>query len=173
MLRVERAAGAVTLVSRLARAPAVGVLAGVLLAAAAALRASPPAAAALAVGAALVVLLGGRTMRTRFARGRVHVRRGLPFRRDERALAEFSAARVETIADFRRRKAERLARRYRERSGGAEMPSWLSPPHSPGSNDHLRRLVLVAPTGEAFEVTAWLGDEDLEAVRAEVEALLR
>jgi hypothetical protein len=172
MLRVERAAGAVTLVSRLARAPAVGVLACVLLAAAAAARASPALAAPLAVAAALVVLLGGRTVRARFARGRVLVRHAVPFRRDDRALAEFTGARVETIADARHRKAERLARRYRERSGGAEMPSWLAPPPSPGANDHLRRVVLVAPAGELLEVTAWLA-EDLEPVRAEVEALLR
>jgi hypothetical protein len=172
MVRVERRAGAVTLVSRLARAPAVGVLAGALLVVAAALRGTPPVAAALAVAAAIVVLLGGRTVRARFANGRVHLR-GAPSGREERSLAEFVEARVETIADARRRKAERLARRYRERSGGAEMPVWLSPPQAPGANDHLRRVVLVAARGEPLEVTAWLADGDLEALRAEVEALLR
>jgi hypothetical protein len=172
MLRVERAAGVVTLVSRLARAPAVGVLAGVLLAGAAAARSSPALAAPLALVAVLVVLLGGRTVRARFARGRVLVRHAAPFRRDDRALAAFTGARVETIADARHRKAERLAQGYRERSGGAEMPPWLAPPRSPGANDHLRRVVLVAPTGELLEVTAWVAD-DLEAVRAEIEALLR
>jgi hypothetical protein len=172
MLRVERAPGTLTLVSRLARAPAVGVLACALLAAAAAARASPAVAAPLALAAALVVLLGGRTVRARFARGRVLVRHVLPFRRDDRPLAEFVDARVETIADARHRKAERLARRFRERSGGAEMPPWLSPPLSPGANDHLRRVVLVAAAGERLEVTAWLA-EDVEAVRAEIRGLLQ
>jgi len=172
MIRVERAPGALALVSRLARAPAVAVLAGALLVAAAAARAATAVAAPLAVGAALVVLAGGRTVRARFARGRVVVRHPLPFRRDDRRLVEFVAARVETIADARHEKARRLAHRFRERSGGAEMPSWLSPPRAPGANDHLRRVVLVSASGERVEVTAWVAD-DLEPVRAEVEGLLR
>lgn len=174
MLRIERAAGTVAVASRLARAPAVGVLAALLLAGALATRASPALAAGLALLAALLVVLGGRTVRSRFARGRVLVRHAVPFRRDDRPLSDFSAARVESFADARRRKAERLAREYRERSGGAEMPSWFRAPQAPGTNDQLRRVVLVGPRGEPLEVTAWLApEEDLEPLRAELDALLR
>ena len=172
MLRVERPPGALMVVSRLARAPAVGVLALALLVAAGAARASPAVAVPLAVAAVLVVLLGGRTVRARFARGRVLVRHPLPRGREDRPLAEFVDARVETMADARRRKALRRARRFRERSGGAELPSWIAPPRAPGANDHLRRLVLVAPEGERLDVTAWIA-EDLEAVREEIRRLLR
>ncbi|HEX9053154.1 MAG TPA: hypothetical protein VF841_21680, partial [Anaeromyxobacter sp.] len=95
-----------------------------------------------------------------------------PLRRDERALAEFAGAAVETVADARRRRADRQARRFAERTG-SEMPAWLRAPDAPGTHDHLRRLLLVARRGEDLPVTAWLRDEDLEAARAEVEALLR
>jgi hypothetical protein len=174
MLRVERAPGAVLLVSRLARVPAVAVLAGVLLAAAAAARSAPVVAMPLGLAGVLVLLVGGRAMRARFERGRVSVRHPLPLRRaDERLLAQFSAARVESVAEARRRKAAHLAHGFRERSGGAELPPWMSPPVAPGANDHLRRLVLVGREEEPLAVTSWLADEDLEAVRAEVEALLR
>lgn len=174
MLRVERAQGAVLLVSRLARAPAVGVLAGVLLVAAA-IASTPAVTAPFGVAALLVLLLGGRPVRARFERGRVSVRHPLPLRTtDERPLSEFSAVRVESVADARRRKAAQLAHGYRARSGGAELPSWMSPPVAPGANDHLRRVVLVGPRGEEpLAVTAWLADEDLEPLRAELEAFLR
>jgi hypothetical protein len=50
----------------------------------------------------------------------------------------------------------------------------MSPPVAPGANDHLRRVVLVGPRGEEpLAVTAWLADEDLEPLRAELEAFLR
>jgi hypothetical protein len=174
MLRVERTPGAVLLVSRLTRAPAVGVLAGVLLVVAVA-AATPAIAAPFGVAALLVLLMGGRAVRARFERGRVSVRHPLPLRAtDERLLSEFSGVRVESVADARRRKAERLAHEYRAKSGGAELPSWMTPPVAPGVNDHLRRVVLVGPRSEEpLAVTAWLADEDLEAVRAELEALLR
>jgi hypothetical protein len=149
------------------------VLAGLLLAAAFATRASLAVAAPLAVAAALLVLLGGRPVRSRFGRGRVLVRHAVPFRRDDRPLSDFSAARVETFAEARLRKADRLARAYSERSGGAEMPSWFRPPQAPGRNDQLRRVVLVGMRGEPLEVTAWLAEEDLEPLRAEIDALLR
>jgi len=173
MLRVQRSPGAVTLVSRLARPPALAVLSGVLLGGAlASARPAPALAAALAGAALLLVLLGGRSLRARLERGRVSVRHAVPFRRDDRALAEFAGAAVETVGDARRRKAERLARGFAERSG-SEMPAWLRPPDAPGTHDHLRRVVLVARRGEDLPVTAWLRDEDLEPVRAEVEAMLR
>ena len=172
MLRVERTSGALTLVSRLARPHVLAVLAGVLLAAAGAAAARLPiVAGALAAVALLVVVFGGRAVRVRFAGGRVEVRAAVPFARERRSLAEFSCARVETIADARRRKADLRARVFRERSG-VEIPPWLRPPDSPGMNDHLRRVVLVARRGEPLAVTAWLADGDLEAVRADVEALV-
>jgi hypothetical protein len=102
----------------------------------------------------------------------VSVRDAVPIRRRERALAEFAAAAVETVGEARRRRAERLARGFADRSGG-ELPAWLRPPDAPGTHDHLRRLVLVARRGEDLPVTAWLADEDLEPARAEVEAMLR
>jgi hypothetical protein len=173
MLRVHRSSGALTLVSRLARGHVLGVLAGVLGGAALAARSVPGVAAAFAVAALLLVVLGGRAMRARFERGRVVVRDAVPLRPiAERPLAEFVRARVETLGDERRRKAERLARAYRERSG-AEMPVWLRAPDTPGRNDHLRRIVLVPPAGDPFAVTAWLADDDLDRVREEIETLLR
>jgi hypothetical protein len=173
MLRVQRAAGAVTLVSRLARPHATVVLAGVFLGGAlAAARPVPALAAALALAGLLLAVLGGRSVRARFERGRVLVRHAVPLRRAARALADFAGAAVETVRDERRRRAERLARGFADRAG-AEMPPWLRPPEAPGTHDHLRRLVLVARRGEDLPVTAWLADEDLDAVRAEVEALLR
>jgi hypothetical protein len=174
MVRVERDGSALTLVSRLARPRTVAVLAGALgLAAAAASRVVPDAAGVLAAGGALVAILGGRAVRASFERGRVRVRPAVPLARvDERPLAEFAGARVETVGQARRRKAERLARGYRARSG-AELPSWLvGAPEAPGANDHLRRIVLVARTGESLPVSAWLAEDDLEPARAEIEALL-
>ncbi len=173
MVRVLRSPGAITIVSRLARPLGLAVLAGALTAGAiAAVRAAPVLAGALAVAAVLLTVHGGRTVRARFERGRVSVRHPLPLRRDDRALAEFGAAAVETVGDARRRRAERLARGFAERAG-SEMPAWLRPPDAPGAHDHLRRVVLVARRGEDLAVTAWLRDGDLEPVRAEVEAMLR
>jgi len=173
LLRVQRSPGAVTLVSRLARPLGLAVLAAALLGgAAAAARSVPALAVALAVAAVALAVHGGRAVRARFERGRVSVRHPIALRRDERALADFAAAAVETVRDARRRRAERLARGFAERAG-TELPAWLEPPDAPGTHDHLRRLVLVARKGEDLPVTAWLRDEDLEPVRAEIEALLR
>jgi hypothetical protein len=173
MLRVQRSAGVLTLLSRFARPQALAVLAAVLLGGAvASARPAPVLAAALAIAGLLLAVHGGRSVRARFERGRVSVRHPLPLRRDDRALAEFSAVAVETVGDARRRRAERLARGFAERAG-AEMPAWLRPPDAPGTHDHLRRVVLVARRGEDLAVTAWLRDEDLEPVRAEIDALLR
>jgi hypothetical protein len=173
MLRVQRTSGGLTLVSRLARPSAVTVLLAALAGgAAAAARAAPALGAALGAAAVLLAVLGGRSVRARFERGRVSVRHPVPLRRAERALAEFAAAAVETAGDARRRRTERLARGFAERAG-TELPDWLRPPDAPGTHDHLRRLVLVARRGEDLAVTAWLRDEDLEPVRAEVEAMLR
>jgi hypothetical protein len=175
MLRVERSGAGLTLVSRLGRPRAVAVLAVALaLAALGTVRLAPAAAAALLSAATLVAVLGGRAVRARFERGRVRVRPAVPLRReDERPIGEFAAVRIETVGEARRRKADRLAGQYRARAGG-EMPSWLlRPSDAPGANDHLRRLVLVAPSGDRLAVTAWLAEDDLEAARAEVDALLR
>jgi hypothetical protein len=174
MLRVHSAAGALTLVSRLARPRVLAVVGGMLgVLALAAGGFAPRAAAALAAAAVLVALLGGRAVRARFERDRVRVRSAVPFRReDDRSLGEFSRARVETVADARRRKAERLARQYQVRSGG-DLPGWLRRPDAPGTNDHLRRIVLVPRDGEPLAVTAWLAEDDLEPALAEIEALLR
>jgi hypothetical protein len=173
MLRVQRTPGAVTFVSRLARPHALVVLSGVLLAGGlAAARPAPALGAALAGAGVLLAVFGGRSVRARFERGRVSVRHAVPLRRDERALGEFAAAAVETAGEARRRKGERLARGFAERAG-QELPAWLRPPDAPGTHDHLRRVVLLARRGEDLPVTAWLADEDLEPVRAEVEGLLR
>ncbi|HSD19032.1 MAG TPA: hypothetical protein VLC54_03280 [Anaeromyxobacter sp.] len=177
MVRVERTSGALTLVSRLARPRVLVVLAGALVLCAAGLRGGAPRAAlALVAAAALVVLLGGRSVRATFARGRVRVRPAVPLQGGgERALAEFVAVRQETIGEARARRAARLARGYTARSRSAA-PTWLVPQPTAGANDHLRRLVLVARDrdGEPFSVTAWLApDDDLEPARAEIEALLR
>jgi hypothetical protein len=174
VLRIERERSRLTLVSRLARPRVLAILGGVLgLLALAALRFEPVAAAALAASAALVALVGGTAVRARFERDRVRVKPAVPFQReDDRALAEFAGARVETVGEARRRKAERLAREYERRSGG-EMPLWLRRPDTPGTSDHLRRIVLVPRAGEPFAVTAWLADDDLAPALAEIEALLR
>jgi hypothetical protein len=119
-----------------------------------------------------VVVVGGRAVRVDFVRGRVRVSAPVPLgAAAERPLSEFSAARVETLAEARRRKAERHARAYRARAG-SDLPSWLRPADQPGANDHLRRLVLDRPGEEPLPVTAWLAEDDLDAVRAEVAALL-
>ena len=89
----------------------------------------------------------------------------------DRALGEFSGVRIETLAEARRRKAERHARAYRDRAG-SDMPSWLIPSEAPGANDHLRRLVLDPRGGEPVPVTAWLAEDDLEPARVAVAALL-
>lgn len=175
MLHIHRTPGALTVVSRLARPRVLAVVAGVLAALAlASARTVPRAAMALFLAAALVVLLGARTLRARFERGHVTLRLAVPFRRAERrSLGSFTAAAIETFAEARRRKADRLARAYRERSG-EPMPAWLRPPDAPGANDVLRRIVLVAPDGEPFPVTAWLGErEDLEPARLAIESVLR
>jgi hypothetical protein len=174
MLRIERERARLTLVSRLARTRVLAVVAAALaLCAAAAARWAPAAGAALVLGGVLVAALGSRPLRARFERGRVRVRSGAPFGRErEHPLAEFAGARVETVGEVRRRKTERLARQYRARSG-ADMPDWLRRPEAPGTNDHLRRLVLVPHAGEPLAVTAWLAEDDLDAARTEVEALLR
>jgi hypothetical protein len=175
MLRIDRSPAGVVVVSRLVRGPALVVpcvaLAACAVAAARLLPGARGLPAGLALAAILVALLGGRSTRARFASGRVSVRAALPFTSVERGTAEFGLARIETVAEERRRKAERLARAYAERSG-SEMPSWLRR-DTPGTNDHLRRIVLVARgDAEPLAVTAWLGDEELEPVRATVEALL-
>lgn len=159
--------------SRLARPRVLVVLAGVLAALAAATSGAAPAAALpLAAAAALVVFLGGRPVRARFGRGRVSVRRALPFERGgERSLAEFEAARIETVAEERRRRAERRVREFQARSG-APLPAWLRAPDAPGGHDHLRRIVLVARGGDLVPVTAWLADDDLEPALREIERLL-
>ena len=175
MLRIVRERGGVTVVSRLARPGVIAVLAVALgLVAAAAARFLPGIAGVLAAAGALVALLGGRAVRARFERDRVRVRPAVPLQRqDDRALGDFGHARIETVGDARRRKAERLARQYQDRSGGRDMPVWMLPPDAPGANDHLRRIVLVPPAGEPLAVTAWLADDDLEAARTEIEGLLR
>ncbi len=172
-MRIERSPGALVLASRLARPRVLAVLAVALLLGAAGLRgAAPWAALALAALAALMVLLGGRSVRATFARGRVRVSGGKPLQRQDRALAEFTGVRVETVGEARARRAERLVRGYRERSGGSAAPAWLVPAPAPGTNDHLRRLVLVARDGEPLAVTAWLAPEDdLEPARAEIAAM--
>jgi hypothetical protein len=176
MLRLDRASGAVTLVSRLARPPALAVLVALLAAlAVATLRyGAPRAAVGLGAAAAAVVVLGGRSVRATFSRGRVSVTPAVPLqRRAERPLSEFERVEVESVAEARARRAARVARGYHARSG-AELPAWLRPPTGPGANDHLRRLVLRSPAGDPLPLTAWLPPEDdLDAARAEIEALLR
>jgi hypothetical protein len=174
LIRIDRAGEALTLVSRLARPRVLAVLAGVLsLVALVALRTGAPrGAAALAVAAAALVVLGGRSVRATFARGRVSVRGAFPLRRAERALSEFVRVGVETVGEARARRAAHLAGGYRARSG-AELPVWLRAPVGPGANDHLRRLVLIARAGEPLPLTAWVAPEDdLEAARRAVEDLL-
>ena len=172
MLRVERRPGVLIVVSRLARPRVLFVLAAALGGLAVALvRPAPAAALGTAVAAALIVLLGGRTVQARLERGRVSVRHAVPFRRrEDHAIAAFVGARVETFAEARRHRAERLARAYRTRSG-TDMPAWLRRPDAPGANDHLRRIVLVSREGEPLAVTAWLADDDLEPARLALEEL--
>lgn len=173
MVRVERSAGTLTVVSRFSRPRAIAVLVGAFAALAVlSARALPAVAVALAAAAALVALVGGRAVRAAFGAGRVRVSAAVPLGRAvERPLHAFSGARVETLADARRRKAERRARAYRERAGG-ELPAWLRPADQPGSHDHLRRVVLDGPGDEPLAVTAWVADDDLEPARAAVAALL-
>lgn len=168
MLRLEESVGALHVTSRLARPRALAVLAAVLLAAAWAARAALPAlAGALAAAAALLILLGGRAVRVRVAGGIVSVRPATPFvAAVTRPLAAYAVAEIETVADARRRRAEALARGYAARAG-AEMPRWLAPRTTPGTHDHLRRLVLLPiGAGEPLALTAWLPPEDdLEPLR--------
>jgi hypothetical protein len=174
VVRLERSAGGLAVASRLARPHVLGILGGVLgLAALAVRRPAPHASLALLAAALLVVALGGRSVRATVGRGRVRVRPAIPLARAaDRALAEFLRAEIETVGEARARRAERLAHGYRERSG-AEMPPWLRPAPVPGTNDHLRRVVLVPLSGEPLAVTAWLAPEDdLEPLRAELAALL-
>jgi hypothetical protein len=174
VIRLHRRPGALTVVSRLARPRVLAVVGGALAAVAlASARSSPPVALAAGAGAVLVVVLGARPLRARFERGQLVVRPAVPFQRARRhALASFALVRIETFGDARRRRAERLARGYAERSG-APMPTWLRAPDAPGVNDGLRRVVLVAADGEPLPVTAWLAEEeDLEPVRSAIEAVL-
>lgn len=179
MLRLEAAGapGTLVVVSRLARPRALLVLASLLaMAGAGALAAGlPRVAVALAAGIAVVVVLGGRGMRVRFGSGRVTVHAPLPGGRGRtRALAEFGSVAVETVGEARARRAEALARTYRERAGG-DMPGWLRPAPRQGADDHLRRIVLLPHgPGEPLAITAWLPEtDDLETTRRELEALLR
>jgi hypothetical protein len=173
VLRIDRGPGSLTLTSRFARPRALLILVGVLVAAALlAGRALPLAAVGFGAAAVGVLLLGGHAVRATFGRGRVRVSPSFPLGRpSERSLAEFSAVRVETRAEERRRRAEAQAHAYRQRSGG-ELPSWLRPPDAPGANDELRRLVLEAPAGAPLAITAWLADGELERARDEIAGLL-
>ncbi len=74
-------------------------------------------------------------------------------------------------------------------SGTAQQPNWRWPPNlgwrlrkksechrlarcgRAGTNDHLRRIVLVSREGEPLAVTAWLADDDLEPARLALEEL--
>jgi hypothetical protein len=174
VIAIQPSPGALTVVSRLARAPALGVLAGLLGACALAAHGAPWLSAALALAAALLVLLGARAVRARLAAGRVTVvPTSILARRVARPLADFSGVALETLGEARARRAETLARAYRARSGGEPMPAWLRRPATPGVNDHLRRLVLVARVGEPLPITAWLAPEDdLDAAKRAVEARL-
>ena len=175
MLLLKHAPGSLTVVSRLARPHVLAVLSGALvLVAAGSIYALPRLALALLAAAGLVVLLGARTLRARFEHGRLTLRLAVPFRRAvRRPLGGFTAARIETFAEARRRRADRIARGYADRSG-SPLPAWLRPPEAPGTNDGLRRIVLVGPDGEPFPVTAWLGErENLEPARLAIESALR
>jgi hypothetical protein len=176
MLRVQEEAGALTVVSRLARPVGLGVLvvAAALLAAWIAPR-SGITATALGVVAAGLAVLGGRTWHARIAQGRVAVRPASPFARAaSRPLAEFVRASLETLGEARARRAEAQSAAWSARAGGGELPSWLRRPEAAELNDQLRRIVLVGHAGERVPLTAWLPPEDdLEALRAAVEARLR
>jgi hypothetical protein len=176
MLRVHEDAGALTIVSRLARPVGLGVLvvAVALLAAWLATR-SRATAAALGVAAVGLAVLGGRGWRARVAQGRVTVRPASPFERGaSRPLAEFVRASVETLGEARARRAAAQAAAWAARAGGGELPAWLRRPDTSAVNDQLRRIVLVSQAGERVPVTAWLPPEDdLEALLAAVSARLR
>lgn len=173
MLRIDRAPGGLTLVSRFARPRALAILTGALAVwALVAARPLPGAAAGLGAVAVLVLILGGRTVRAELGRGRVRVSPAVPLGRPlERPLADFGGVRVETLAEARRRRVDRRADAWRARSG-AELPFWLRPPDAPGTNDHLRRLVLEPRSGEPLAVTAWLAEDDLEPARGAVRSVL-
>jgi hypothetical protein len=174
VIRLHRTPATLTVVSRLARPRVIAVLGAALAAVGlASARSAPLVALSAAVAAALLVLLGARTLHARFERGQLLLRPAVPFQRPRRRpLASFTVVRIETFAEARRRKADRLARGYAERSG-APMPGWLRAPDAPGVNDGLRRIVLVALDGEPFPVTAWLAEEeDLEPVRSAIEDVL-
>lgn len=179
MIRLDESPGALTVTSRLAPPRAVIVLAlGLALCAAAAfvLAGAPAPAFALGAAALALLVLGGRAVRARFepGRGAVTVLPAVPVLPAASArLSAFVAARVETVAEARRRRADALAARYAARSGGRAMPPWLRPPATPGRHDHLRRIVLVAASGAHLPVTAWLAPaDDLEPGRQRIEALL-
>ncbi|BDG02017.1 hypothetical protein [Anaeromyxobacter oryzae] len=167
---------ALTVVTRLARPHVLAVLAAVLLVPAgfAAAGRRPVLAAALAGAAVALVGLGGRSTRAWLGAGRVTVEPASPFeRRASRALDEFVKATVETVGEARVRSAEARARSFEARSG-ASLPEWARASAGPGTNDHLRRIVLVPRAGEPLPVTAWLAPEDdLEPARRAVEARLR
>jgi hypothetical protein len=173
VLRIERGAGTLTVVSRFARPrPLVILVSALVVLALVSWRGLPVLAGALLLTAGLFVVTSGRATRVVFGHGRVRVSAPIPLRRGaERPLGGFSAVRVETLADARRRKAERAAAAYRARAG-SDLPSWLRPSDQPGANDHLRRLVLEVPGDEPLAVTTWLAEDDLEPARAEVAALL-
>lgn len=174
MVVVAEAAGALTLVSRLARPRVLAVLATALLIPAALLaRRHPLAGGLLAAAAALLVILGGRATRAVLGAGRVTVRPASLFERGAtRPLATFVRVGVETVGEARARRAAEHARRFQDRSGRV-MPGWMQPPARPGVNDHLRRIVLVAQDGEPLPVTAWLAaEDDLEPACAALRARL-
>jgi hypothetical protein len=175
VISLEASPGGLTVVSRLARVPALGVLVAVLLGGAALADARAPwLAAGLGLGAALLLFLGARAVHARLAGGRVTVAPASPLgARVARPLSDFSTVAVETLGEARSRRAEALARGYSARSGGDPIPGWLRRPATAGVNDQLHRLVLIARTGEPLPITAWLAPEDdLELARREVEARL-
>jgi hypothetical protein len=175
VLRVEEAAGALTLVSRLARPRALVVLVAALVAPATWAGARAPVlAAGLAAAAAAVLALGGRAVRARLDRGaRVTVSAPFPFQGAvTRRLSEFVEVRIETVGEARARRRAAAARRYRAQSG-QDLPGWLAQPPAAGVNDHLRRVVLVPRVGEPVAVTAWLPDEeDAERARGAVAGVM-
>jgi hypothetical protein len=176
VLRIEQGEpGRLVVVSRLARPRVLAVLAAALLAPAALLAARRPALAVALVGAAaLLVVLGGRSTRARLGGGQVTVEPALPFARAERRpLDAFRQVVVESVQEARARRSDALAERYRDRSSREGMPSWLRPPVAPGTNDHLRRLVLLPRQGAPLPLTAWLPpDDDLEGARRAIEVHL-
>jgi hypothetical protein len=175
MLVIHRSPDGLEMVSRLARHHVIAEVCAVLGFIAVGVGwVAPRAGIALAIAALLVGVLGGRSLRTRFERGRVTSRSSVPLRRAvSRPLSAFTAVAIETFAEARRHRADRLVRGYAERSG-EPIPTWLRPPDVPGANDALRRIVLVAQDGEPFPVTDWLAErDDLEPARLAIESLLR